>query len=102
MPVLLITTGTLHPDGAPAYEQYAGVVIPLLHAAGARILRRATFREGIVGDSFPGFIAVMEFPHPQAVHAMFASPAYQAAMPFRNRAFSQITTYVCDLVGSDT
>lgn len=96
MPTLLITTGTLRPDGQAAYDAYAAAVIPLIQAAGGSVLRRAIFREPVVGSHFPGFIAVMEFPSPDAIRAMFASPAYHAAIPHRTQAFATLQTWLGD------
>ncbi|MBZ5541449.1 MAG: DUF1330 domain-containing protein [Acidobacteriia bacterium] len=96
MPSLLITTGALHPDGQDAYNRYASVVVPLIEAAGGKVLRRGTFQEAIVGDDCPEFIAVMEFPDVDSIHVMFAGSAYRAAIPDRNLAFRDIRTFICN------
>jgi uncharacterized protein (DUF1330 family) len=52
----------------------------------------------IVRDDGPGFIAVMEFPDAGHIHGMFASAAYQAAIPYRLRAFRDIKTFIGDSI----
>jgi uncharacterized protein (DUF1330 family) len=96
MPAILTTIGTLDPSGGDALERYASVVIPLIEAADGTVLCRGAFREAIVGDDCPGFIAVMQFPDAARIHAMFDSAAYKAAIPDRRRAFSEIRTFISD------
>ena len=98
MPVILTTIGTLDPDGRDALERYASVVIPLIQSAQGDVLCRGVFREAIVGDDCPQFIAVMQFPDVERIHAMFASAAYRAAIPDRQRAFRDIRTFVSDSI----
>ena len=96
MPVILTTIGTLDPRGGEALEQYASVVIPLIEAARGTVLCRGSLREVIVGDACPEFIAVMQFPDADRIHEMFASVAYRAAIPDRERAFREIRTFISD------
>ena len=98
MPVILTTIGALNPNGGNALERYASVVIPLIKAAEGTVLCRGVFREAIVGDDCPEFIAVMQFPDAARIHEMFDSPAYRAAIPDRQRAFRDIRTFVSDLI----
>jgi uncharacterized protein (DUF1330 family) len=98
MPVILTTVGSLDPHGGDALERYASVVIPLIEAAEGTVLCRGRFREAIVGDGGPEFIAVMQFPDAARIHDMFDSPAYRAAIPDRQRAFRDIRTFISDLI----
>lgn len=74
------------------------VVIPLIQSAQGDVLCRGVFREAIVGDDCPQFIAVMQFPDVERIHAMFASAAYRAAIPDRQRAFRDMRTFVSDSI----
>lgn len=94
--MLRVTTASVRPDGRAAYDRYAPAVIPLIHAAGATVDVRATFREGLEGDDFPPLVAVMTVPSGEAARAMFASAAYRAAIPDRERAFTGLRTFLCD------
>ena len=96
MPAILTTIGTLDPHGGDALERYASVVIPLIEAARGTVLCRGTLREAIVGSDCPGFIAVMQFPDAGHIRGMFASAAYRAAIPDRERAFADLRTFISD------
>lgn len=96
MPAILTTIGTLNPDGSDALDRYASVVVPLIEAAHGIVLCRGTFREAIVGDDGPEFIAVMQFPDAESVRTMMGSAAYRAAIPDRQRAFQEIRTFISD------
>ena len=96
MPAILTTIGTLSPEGSDALARYASVVIPLIEAAKGTVLARGTFRESLVGDDAPQFIAVMQFPDAQSIHAMMSSAAYRAAVPDREQAFQDIRTFISD------
>lgn len=98
MPIILTTFGILDPNGREALDRYASAVIPLIEAANGTVLCRGTFREAVVGDNCPEFIAVMQFPSATHVHAMFDSAAYQNAVPDRQRAFREIQTFISDPV----
>jgi uncharacterized protein (DUF1330 family) len=98
MTAILTTIGTLNPEGADALARYASVVVPLIEAAGGTVLARGTFRESIVGNDGPEFIAVMQFPSADGVHAMMSSAAYRAAIPDRDHAFRDLRTFISDPV----
>jgi uncharacterized protein (DUF1330 family) len=51
--------------------------VPLIEAAGGTVLCRGSFREEIVGDDFPEFIAVIQFPDTERVHLLIESAAYR-------------------------
>jgi uncharacterized protein (DUF1330 family) len=96
MPAIMTTMGTLASEGGDALARYASVVIPLIEAAGGTVLARGTFRESLVGDDAPQFIAVMRFPNAESVHAMMSSAAYRAAIPDRELAFRDLRTFISD------
>jgi uncharacterized protein (DUF1330 family) len=98
MSVILTTTANLNTNGADALERYASVVIPLIEAARGRVLARGVLRDTIVGSDCPGFIAVMQFPDAESVHAMFDSDAYHAAIADRTLAFRDLRTFVSEPV----
>ncbi len=95
MPATLVTIGTLGPAGQLAYQEYAESVLPLLDAVGGKALGRLKFREPLVGADFPEIVFVMEFKDDETIRAVFASAAYQALLPLRNQAFSEIKTFIC-------
>jgi len=98
MPVIMTTLATLNPHGAAALESYAAIVVPLIHAAGGEVLSRSIFREGLVGDSFPQFVAAIRFPDADRAREMIRSEAYRRAVVYRNDAFLDVRTFIGDPV----
>jgi uncharacterized protein (DUF1330 family) len=98
MSVIMTTLGTLNPNGAAALGKYAEIVVPLIHAAGGEVVCRSVFREGLVGEGFPQFVATIRFPDADRARGMIRSEAYQRAVPFRNDAFLDVRTFIGDAV----
>ena len=98
MAVIMTTLATLNPDGSAALEQYAEIVIPLIQAAGGEVLSRSVFREGLVGEGFPQFVATIRFPDADRARGMIHSNEYQYAVAYRNDAFLDVRTFIGDAV----
>jgi uncharacterized protein (DUF1330 family) len=96
MTATLVTLGTLNPNEDNSYTEYATQVLPLLEQAGGKVLTRLQFREALVGEDFPQIVFVMEFPHAQAIKDTLQSPAYRKLIPYRDRAFRHIRTFIGD------
>jgi uncharacterized protein (DUF1330 family) len=104
MSAILITIGTLNPDGGHALDRYAEGVIPLIQAAGGAVVSRAQPTECVVGsaDGMPDLVAVMRFPSAEGIRSFLSSDAYRSNLPHRNRAFSLIHSYIAtDMLGGD-
>jgi len=89
MSVIMTTLATLNPNGAAALDEYAAIVVPLIQAAGGEVLCRSVFREGLVGEGFPQFVAAIRFPNADRARGMIRSDAYQQAVTFRKRGLSR-------------
>jgi uncharacterized protein (DUF1330 family) len=72
--------------------------MPLLRAAGAKIVKRYRQISSIAGPDKDYTIVVVEYPDEAAVRSVFDSDAYQSAAPYRDRAFSeyQINVYTTE------
>ena len=98
MSVIMTTLATLNPKGTAALEKYAEIVVPLINAAGGEVLCRSVFREGLVGEGFPQFVATIRFPDADRARGMIQSKAYQQAVTYRNDAFLDVRTFIGDTV----
>ncbi len=96
MAVIMTTLATLNPHGTASLEKYAEIVIPLIHAAGGEVLSRSVFREGLLGEGFPEFVASIRFPDAARARGMIQSEAYRRAVPHRDDAFLELRTFVGD------
>lgn len=96
MGVLLITIGRFRDDAGDALQRYADGVIPLINAAGGEVISRGAPQQTLVGsdEGRPDLVAVIRFPSADAVHRFLSSPEYRAHEPHRDRAFSEIRSYV--------
>lgn len=98
MVVIMTTLATLNPNGTASLEKYAEIVIPLIHAAGGEVLSRSVFREGLVGEGFPQFVATIRFPDAESARGMIHSEAYERAVIHRNDGFLDVRTFIGDAV----
>ena len=85
-PTTLVAVGTIRdPD---AFRSYAAQATPLLQAAGGAILVRQTMTGRLDGAREEGIVFTMRFPGQDVLAAVFASAAYEALLPVRDRAFA--------------
>lgn len=90
-PTTLIVTAAPNPEEKEAMQGYLKGVLPLLLGAGGSMIKRLKITDLIGGQRSYGMVLVMGFPSKEKVTAMFASDAYQALVPQRDRGFSSIT-----------
>ncbi len=98
-PVVFVALGTLNPAEADAYQSYAGTAGPLLKEAGGRPRARMKVLEHLVGDPAPKTVMMMEFDSADAIRDVLASPAYQALVPLRDRAFTRFSFFIAEDAG---
>lgn len=94
MSAVLITTGQLAADGGKALEEYASCVLPMLLAAGGRMLFRGGPIETLVGSAPPDLFFAMRFESAERIRQVLSSDEYLRLVPYRDRAFSQIVTVI--------
>ncbi len=92
----MITVGDLAPGGEAHLERYATGVIPLLHAAGVKIIGRYRGIEPLVGNEALDLVSIMEFASVEAMKEFLTSEAYLAEVPHRQRAFRDLKTFACE------
>ena len=95
-PVIFVSLGTPNPDEAEALQEYAAKAPPLLMAAGAKPKVKAKLVEHLVGDTPTGTLFVAEFPSADVVREVFASEAYTALLPVRNKAFKTLNFMIME------
>lgn len=96
MSAILITIGSLAPEGSEALNQYVTAVLPMLLAAGGQTLYRARPTETLVGGPPPDLFVAFRFDSAETIRTLLTSEAYLAQVPYRNQAFSQITTVIAE------
>ena len=83
----LVVTATPNPDEMESMQEYLKGVMPLLLAAGGQLVKRLKVADVIKGDP-AGMAMVMDFPAGDAIADLFASEAYAALVPARDRGFT--------------
>jgi uncharacterized protein (DUF1330 family) len=70
--------------------------IPLIHAAGGKVISRLRLSDTVVGDSNnrPDLVAVMRFNSAEAIHDFLNSEGYRRQVPLRDIAFSEVHSYI--------
>jgi len=98
MTAILITIATVAPGGQDALEQYATGTIPLLHAAGGKVISRLRLSDTVVGDSNsrPDLVAVMRFSSTDAIRVFLNGEGYRHQVPLRDIAFSEVHSYLAE------
>lgn len=87
----IVTTTVKDQD---AYQTYVQSVGPTLAPFGGKALLRGKADCALVGELTHQTVGIIEFPDLEAVKSWYASDAYQALVPLRNRAADMtITAY---------
>jgi uncharacterized protein (DUF1330 family) len=96
MSAILITIASIAPGGEEALERYAAATIPLIHAAGGKVISRWRPTDTVVGEDGrrPDLVAVMEFENSERIRAFLGSDSYQQQVSNRNRAFAAVQSYI--------
>lgn len=89
MTVTVVALLSINENEPAALAEYFRITMPLLERAKARIVKRFRLQETIVGTEPAQMAVIVEYPDRAAVDAVFFSPEYRAAIPFRNRAFDR-------------
>lgn len=92
--VTLIVTATPNPDEPEAMKAYLEGVFPILEKAGGEVVRRVSVVKPVIGEQTFLAAMVMEFPSVEAIDAAFASDAYKALIPDRDKGFSKLDAVV--------
>lgn len=98
MSAILITIAKIAATGQDALEQYAAGTLPLIQAAGGKVVCRSRLTEIVVGASNtrPDLVAVMRFDNPEAILNLLNSKEYRRQVPYRERAFTEIHSYIAE------
>ena len=96
MSAILVTIATIAVNGRDALEQYVAGTIPLIQAAGGKMICRLQIADTVVGDNNarPDLIAVMKFDSKNAILSFLNSAEYRHQVPHRDRAFARIHSYI--------
>jgi uncharacterized protein (DUF1330 family) len=86
----LLVTCMPNPNEHESMQAYLKDVLPLLMGAGGQLIKRLKVQSAITGKPPYGMVLVMDFPDRETLEAMFASEAYAAILPARDKGFTSI------------
>ena len=92
----MIVTAQPNPDHAEDAQAYVGQALPMLMAAGGKLLKRVKVAKPVVGDQTFALSLVMEFPDAKSIEDVFASDDYAAIAPHREKGFAFMNIVICE------
>jgi len=92
----MIVTAQPNPDHPEEAQAYVGQALPMLIEAGGRLLKRVKVTKPVVGDQTFALSLIMEFPSAKTVEDLFASDAYAAIAPHREKGFAFMNIVICE------
>jgi uncharacterized protein (DUF1330 family) len=90
----LVASASPNPENAADMQSYMQQVTPLLMGLEGGPPRRMKVSEVVNGDA-TAIVMMMDFPSREALSALFASDAYQALVPIRDRGFKSMDIWIC-------
>ncbi|MGH1465800.1 MAG: DUF1330 domain-containing protein [Cognatishimia sp.] len=94
MTVTVVAMTSINEEEPMALAEYLRVTGPLLERAGAKILKRFTINEVVVGHRPAKTVFIVEYPDKAAVNSVFGSPEYRAIREIRDSAFTSYSVTV--------
>ena len=95
----LVVTATPAEGQNEAMGRYLQGVGPLLAGAGGIPVKRVRVTDTLSGTSGTGMVLIMDFEDAEAIRELFASDAYQALIPERDKGFSSIDILITESLG---
>lgn len=89
----LVVTAVPNPDEMAALQDYLQRVTPLLLGAGGTLVKRMKVAQVINGRP-SGMVMVMDFDSADTINRVFASEAYAALVPARDKGFTEMNILV--------
>ncbi len=98
MTTLLVTLTPVEGEGE-AMSRYLQGVGPLLAGAGGTPVKRVRVTETITATAGIGLALVMDFENADAIKSVFDGDAYEALIPDRDKAFSNLEIVIAEPLG---
>ena len=88
MTAFMIATTTINSENPHSLQVYVEGTLPLIEAAGGRLVSRYGHKETVFGSAGSEFVVIVEYPSGEAIRKLFQSTAYKQLIPARDKAFS--------------
>lgn len=94
--VTLIVTSTPDMAQQESLQAYVAGVMPMLMKLGGTVIKRNIIESTYHGETTFTHLLIMDFPSKEALVAMFDGASYQALIPARDQAFSEVNILFAD------
>jgi len=91
---IMIVSGIINANEKEAYTTYIENSGPIFKQFGSTPVAKYPISQVLSGNDEIEFIAVMEFPDIDTIHAVFNSEGYKKLLPFRKMAFNKLNIYL--------
>lgn len=92
--VTAVIVAKVNTEEKEALDYYISHVGQLYEEVGAKTVAKHKIKEAFIGQNTPDLVIVMEFNDQKAFDNVFKSEAYQALLPYRDKAFTSLEAYV--------
>ena len=89
----LVVTAMPNPNEMPSMQEYLQSAMPLALGAGGTLVKRVKVDQVIKGTPSK-VVVVMDFDSADAITEMFASEAYAALLPVRDKGFAELNILI--------
>lgn len=89
----LVVTAMPNPNEMPSMQEYLQGAMPLALGAGGTLVKRVKVDQVIKGTPSK-VVVVMDFDSADAITEMFASEAYAALLPVRDKGFAELNILI--------
>lgn len=90
----LVVVAAPNPDAMEDLQSYQAASGPIFAKHGAKPAAQLPVSGRPVGETPAAFVAVLEFPSPEAAEAVFGDPDYQPLIDARDRGLASLNVYV--------
>ena len=94
MTVKVIALVTINEDQPMALAKYLELTTPVLDRVGAKIVERYQLETEVVGERPAQTVIIVDYPSRDDVDEVFSSDEYEAAKPYRDKAFADYVVSV--------
>jgi len=70
--------------------------MPMLLAAGGKVVKRLAISDVVAGRSEPRYVMVMDFEDATSIRGVFQSAEYHAIIPVRDEGLEMIDIYITE------
>lgn len=88
MVVRVLASIRINPAEQAAADAYLAAAMPLIASVGGEVVQQLDVADTLIGTQDGESLLIVEYPDMDAVERVFASDAYKAVIPMRDKGFA--------------